>query len=353
MNYNENTIKFIGFDNLSVTNEFVEKVKIGEPLILALGLCLNSECLFDCIYCYAKNSMNKINKKMDLDLYKKVIIDAKKNGCETVILTGVSSPSEPLQSPFLIEIVKLIFSLKMKTVIYSNAYVLGNDTLCRKIHSISSKELAVFLFENDVSLMISCDSIFEEDYNKIVQFDAFSSYMNAEKNLCDVGFIGRKFDDHVETRIAISAVISKINYKYLKEMRDYFHQKNWQFICKFPSLMGNALQYDDLFFKSDEVLKLKSITSEIYSDKKETLVVSDENNKKYCLINQLGLAIDGEGKILSCLSGSPILNGKNVFEYPITELLIEKRNMYPIKSGACPKKLKYYSFMENENENLR
>ena len=352
MDCTENKIEFLGFDNITVNEDFLKKVKYGTPAILALGLCLNSGCLFDCIYCYAKNSANVINKKMNLDLYKKVLLEAQNNGCKTVIITGVSSPSEPLQSPLLIEIVKLAYSLQMRTVIYTNAYVLGNDTLCQKIHNIRSIDFAKFLFNSDVSLMISCDSIFEEDYNKIVRFNAFSTYIKAEKILLDVGYKGNKVSDCIKTRIAISTVISKINYKYLQKMQEYFHQKNWQFICKFPSLMGNAVKNENLFFNSDEVRKLRSTTSEKYSDKQETLAVTDKDNNKYCLINQFGLAIDGEGKMLSCLSGIPILNDKSVYDYPISELIIEKRKLYPIKAGVCPKKLKYYSFKENENENL-
>ncbi|MBQ3024534.1 MAG: radical SAM protein [Spirochaetaceae bacterium] len=346
-------IKFIGFDDLLVSDEYINDIKNNAPYIMSIGLCLNSSCIYNCIYCYARNSKSMIQNKLNFATYKKIILEAKNLDCKTVIITGVSSPSEPLESEYLIDIIKLISKVGMKTVIYSNAYILGNDILCKRIHKISSIELARFLFKHYVSLMVSCDSIYEDDYNKIVQNNAFSSFKIAERNLCEVGFLGKKNNDGIETRIAISTVISKININYLGEMQNYFHNKNWQFICKFPSLMGNTLLYKNLFFSSQEVIELKEKTSNKFTDKTETLAISSNiHGEKYCLINQLGIAIDGEGHVLSCLSGNRILRGKNIHNTSLKNLIIEKRKSYKIKVGVCPKKLKYYKVEEEKHEDL-
>lgn len=340
------TYLFDGIDNIKI----VDPTKIlceDAPNILCMGICLNSKCMYDCIYCYAKNgkSNSDTNEFLKMDEYNTLIAEAHKNGCQTVIITGVSSPSEPLLSEKVIPVVEKIASYNMKTVIYTNLYVLGNEELCKKVHGISCSDMCTFLYEKNVSMMVSCDSNIEGVYNKIVQSNSFSTFMRAINNICDAGFFqSEKIEkDVIYSRVAVSCVISKINVDNLKELRDFVHGFNWQFICKYPSLTGNALKYAEMFFLPSEANNIRKKTSQLYTDKRETLVISSDEGKKYCLVNQLGIAISGTGHVLSCLSGDEIFSKEiSVKNTELSKLVIMKKKMFGIKSGECPKKTKMY-----------
>lgn len=340
----ENII-FQGIDNLKVTDDKV--IDTNNSGIYCLGICLNSGCNYNCIYCYAKeNAPYNEEEQLKFEEYKKIINSAAKMGCKTVIITGVASPSEPLLSKMLMKIINIINSYKMYAVIYTNAYILGDTELCQNIHGCTSNELIKFFHDNKVSLMISCDSLNENDYNNIVQCnDAFKVFKKAMKNLINGGFYGEesKIENIIISRVAISCVINKKNIHYLEKMRDYVHSNNWQFICKFPSLVGNAVKYKDYFFSPEEVKKLRPLSSDKYTDKKETLVIESVDKNKFCLANQLGIAINGKGQPLTCLSGNIFLDSKvTVRDYKLSELVIKKKNIFGLKPGDCPKKKKYY-----------
>lgn len=339
-------IIFQGIDDLEVKDD--EKILDPEnPEIYCLGICLNSGCMYDCIYCYAKGNMPYRNEEqLRYEEYKKIIADAAKIGCKTVIITGASSPSEPLLAKKLKDIISIISFYNMYTVIYTNAYVLGKEELCQKIHGCTSMQLVEFFYKNNVSLMISCDSIDEKDYNDIVQCEnAFEIFKQAISNLIKGGFYGQKSgdDEYIVTRVAISSVINKKNINYLDKMKNFVYSNNWQFICKFPSLTGNAVKYRDYFFTPDEVKKLRFSTSDKYTDKKETLVIESLRGYKFCLANQLGIAINGKGQPLTCLSGSIFLEQDiTTRNYDLAELVIKKKKAFGLKPGDCPKKKKYY-----------
>lgn len=337
--------KFIlhGIDDICISEENEILNKDSEN-IYCLGLCLNSGCMYDCLYCYAKgNKPYSKNEQLSLEEYIDLINEAAGLGCKTVIITGVSSPSEPLLSPLLLPIIKQIYTLDMTTLIYTNAVVLGDNSLCKKIHNVSSCDLANFFFQSDVSLMISCDSINENNYNTIVRNKSFNIFQEALENLLKNQYMGIVQDGTVYTRVAISTVISKVNVNELQEIATYFHKLNWQYICKFPSLMGNAKKFDQYFFTPEEVINLRAMTSVKYTDKRETLVLRTQIGHHYCLANQLGIAVNGKGQILSCLSGEVVFDDSiTVRNTSLKDLILAKKNKFGLNADDCPKKKKFY-----------
>lgn len=336
----ENKRKYIfrGIDDL-----IIKKNDVGEKIFM-IGLCLNSPCMYNCVYCYAKDKIiNNECKMMKLTDYIKLIEEAKDLGCRSVIITGVSSPSEPLLSPILKEVVNSININGMIPIIYTNANILGNDSICEKIHNMNCIEFSKFLFNNNVSLMISCDSINNKYYNLIVcKDDQYTFFKNAMKNILAVGYKGKETNGFFYTRIAITTVISKYNIDELKDICGFSHQNNWQYICKFPSITGNAVKNSFLFFSSDEV---KLIREKIYEipDKYETSTIKDADGNEYCLSNQLGIAVNCNGQPLSCLSGSVFLEDNiTIMNTPLSSILNQKKSIFKFNTGRCPHKKKYY-----------
>ena len=235
------------------------------------------------MYCYAGD----IEKKKTVDMmtindYINLFSQAYNIGCKSVIITGALSRAEPLLSKKLIPILNHLDSIGMISVIFTNLSVLGDENLCQRIHGLSCENMTEYLYTHKVSLMISCDSITETIYNKIVNVnDQFKCFTQAVKNVENAGYLKpyAKYDNELISRVGISTVVSKDNYHELSKMKEYFHSKNWQYICKFPSLMGDALKNKESFFNPSEASNLRHEIQK-HSDKPETLSLI-YNNQKY------------------------------------------------------------------------
>lgn len=341
-----------GLDDLLENNS----TRMGDILdphksdILCMGTGFEDVCNYQCIYCYAGDVEKKKNcDMMNFDEYVKIFNEAHECGCNTIILTGALSQAEPLISKKLVPAVKKLKELDILPVVFTNLSVIGDDKLCQKIHGMTGDKLAEILYTCNASLIASIDSIDEEVYNTIVaRKDSFASLKIAEKRLADVGYFKpyKIVGDTVYTRICISTVVMKNNYDSLDEMRAYWHEINCQYVCKFPSIMGNVLKNEEFFYSADEANSLKGKIEQC-RDKSQTLsLVAD--NKKYCLMNQLGIALDSRGIPLTCLSGSTAFNDDLNFNAKTTRLkdiILRKKSKYSLEAGACPKKVKFYQKM--------
>lgn len=336
-----------GIDDLIIMNEdkFLKVINKNEKDILCVGTGLEDICNYKCIYCYAGDACKVDTRDMMSmsDIYK-LIDEASELGVKSFIITGAGSQSEPLLSSKLVAVIKKLYSLNITPVIFTNISLLGEDKVCLSIHGCNSADMAKFLYQHKVSLMVSCDSLNEKTYDEIVGVKgSFSRFEVAMVNLKKAGFLNyEKIGDEIWTRIAISTVVTKSNIGEIENMKRCFHQNNWQYICKFPSIMGNASKNKDKFFDSAEVVGLKDKIAEC-SDKSQTLsLIFNEN--KYCLMNQLGIAINSSGTPLTCLSGNNAFTDVklNVKNCSLEEIILRKKNKYSLNAGACPKKTKYY-----------
>lgn len=338
-----------GLDDLVENyNSYINEVLNPESSkILCMGTGFEDICNYQCIYCYAGDVAKKDRcQLMDFETYDKLFKEANECGCNTIILTGASSQAEPLLSSKVVKAVETLHNYDIVPVIFSNLSVIGDDKLCEKIHGMTGSELAKHLFEYGVSFIASIDSLDEADYEKIVgRKDSFKNLNIALERMQEAGFFEpcKVVDDKVYTRVCISAVVMRNNYDSLEEMRDFWHSKNCQFVCKLPSIMGNVLKNEEEFYTPDEAETVRGKVEEC-RDKSQTLSLIVDGNK-YCLMNQLGIAIDSRGVPLTCLSGKyafedePDYNVKNV---KLSEIVIRKKNKFSMEAGACPKKVKFY-----------
>lgn len=331
-------------------NQMVDVLNPDKNNILCVGTGFEDICNYKCIYCYAGDIPKKDSTRMmKLEHYLSLFQQAHEMGCKTIIITGARSQAEPLLSKKLIPSVKKLKELNIVPVIFTNLSIIGDDELCKKVHGITGVELAETLYDCNVSLILSMDAIDEVIYNKIVDKEnAFCSYKRAEERVEQVGFFKPYKIDHENcyTRVCISAVVMKSNYDNLEKIKEYWHSKNCQFICKFPSIMGNVLTNQEQFFTSQEAEERKRKIEEL-RDKSQTLSVESDGNK-FCLMNQLGIALDSRGIPLTCLSGSIAFPDDEEITFinkPLKELISMKKHKYSLKAGACPKKVMFYSKM--------
>lgn len=83
----------------------------NSPNILCLGTGLENICNYDCIYCYAADFIEK-RDLLSLNDYKKLVIEASKLGCVTLIITGARGKAEPLFSPKLLPLTEAISKIR-------------------------------------------------------------------------------------------------------------------------------------------------------------------------------------------------------------------------------------------------
>ncbi len=341
-----------GIDDLFIGND--SKIKnvldVQKSDILCFGTGLEDYCNYKCIYCYAGDIEKK--KKEDiltLERYFELFQEAIDLGCTSVIITGALSMAEPLMSPKLLPVIKFLKEHDITIVLFTNASIFGDDETCKRIHGVCGEELCKIFYKAGVSMIISCDSLDAANYDKIVAVKgAYKKFKLSINRLKQIGYSNVKElkGGTIITRIAFSTVITKSNFKELEMLQEYCHKNNWQYICKFPSLMGNAITNIDNFFSPNEAAERRDII-EKYSDKPQTLAIV-QKDKRYCLMNQLGIAMNNKGEFLTCLSGTVAFRkeDQSIKRMTLKEIVLLKKSMYGCEAGVCPKKVKYYGDME-------
>jgi len=355
--FNRRMYKFVGIDDLledlhSGLSEILRRDRTG---ILAVGVGMHEHCNYNCVYCYVdKNTRRSQSEWMTISEYESLFQQAAQLGCRTIILTGAQGRAEPLMTAGLPRLLSFIHSNGMRPVIFTNLAVLGDASLCRPIHNIDPQELAQLIDETGTSLIVKCDTLDKERYDQMTaiegSFDKFCAAVDLLTK-CQLSWI----DDNsvVNTRVSISTVISKNNFTELENLASFAYEKRWLYVCKYPSMMGSALENSDLFFNKDEAAERRDYTTSI-SDKTETLVLHDSTGD-YCVIHQLGISFNIVGQPLSCLSGSLADFGTGDWTLrhkTLSDIVLRKKELVIAKSGECPKKGRFYAFKGYTESNV-
>ena len=170
-------------------------------LLLELRIHVVEECNLKCIYCLSNapfvNDKNENNKtKLFLDEIKNNIKQAKDLGVKVVSITG---SGDPLLYKNLKELIEFIKSLNLRAVLFTNSLLLN-------------KELAEWLNEKEVNLMVKLNSFNPEINDKMVGLEgAQKIFLEKIKMLVDMGFAKDK-------RLALNCIIFKENYDEIPEL---------------------------------------------------------------------------------------------------------------------------------------
>ena len=332
-----------GIDNLPLAEVIGPALDKNSPRVACIGIGVRAVCNYDCVYCYAGHS----DKRGDLSVeeYLGVIEQAAELGVKTIIMTGAGGKSEPGLFKGLLPILEAASIRGISTAIFTNGTQFGDDKIAA-IHGLNAKEMAARARELKLSVFLSCESLQPERYAAIVKrpFKAFEIGM---ANLIDAGFTNKPGE---ETSVTISSVIMRSNFEELPTLREFAHGNGWQYICKFPTLAGSALDHPDLFFSPKEASERHQIVAAL-RDKPETLTVVYEG-KEYCLVNQVGMSFDNLGAPLNCLSGCEISGRKdvNLKSMSLVDIILHKKHLADMGIGNCPKKAAFYTFKRLEKE---
>jgi len=332
----------LGIDTINIGTNLDEYLSSESSKIACVGIGVKAACNYDCVYCYAGHS----TKRGDLstEQYLSLIDQAGELGVQTMILTGAGGKSEPGLFKSIVRILERIDGNGITPVIFTNASQFGDDKIANRL-GYSSSELALKFKKHNASLIISCESLNPNLYKKITG-KSFDGFQTSIRNLLDAGYGSV---NGAASSVAISCVVMKDNFDELEKIRDFAHMNGWQFICKFPTLAGSALDNKELFFTPKEASERLNVIESL-RDKPETLTVSHENNE-YCLANQVGISIDNLGAPLNCLSGSNITSEEhyNIKTASLKEIVREKKRLAKLGLGHCPKKASYYAFKNAEH----
>jgi len=181
--------------------DFSEEDFSNSNLLLELRIHVVEECNLKCVYCLSNapfiNEKTENNKtKLSLDEIKNNIKQAKNLGIKVVSITG---SGEPLLYKNLKELIEFIKSLDLGVVLFTNSLLLN-------------KELAGWLNEKDVNLMVKLNSFNPEINDKLVGVKgAQKVFIEKIKMLVDIGFAKDK-------RLALNCIICEENYEEIPEL---------------------------------------------------------------------------------------------------------------------------------------
>lgn len=340
--------RLFGIDHFTdeENEKFWERRSNGEITLHIIGISATSACNYRCNYCYGIIAKSE-GKKLSLDEYKSIIDQAYDLNARSVLVCG---DGEPTVDKDLVEIVKHAHSKGMYSVIVSNGNIFGNDELSRKVYNMSSDELVDVFYNNGASFIFKLESLNEELYDTIVDVKgSFRQYMNGLEKIFKRGFCNTKdFGDGTKlTRVAFSGVISKQNFHEVPALQKFAHDHDAQFICKFPSFIGNTELNKDLFFipTEDTTLWLRENYIRKYSEKPETLTT----DTIHCGAWSYGAVIGETGDIRLCYTAAcpPARSVGNVREGSLRSLLEKRENVFDkllTKGEPCHIKRKQYIY---------
>ena len=161
--------------------------------ILSIRVETSLKCNLRCSYCYSaggKALPNEIKYEEIID----VINQAKDLKAESIVIIG---GGEPTIYPRFRDLVKYVHSINLIPVIFTN-----NQTM--------TKDLAQFLLDHNVSVIIKLDSLDEkiQDEMSCVK-GAYKNIMRGLQNLIDVGYLN--FKDEQRLKLGASFLVNKQN----------------------------------------------------------------------------------------------------------------------------------------------
>jgi MoaA/NifB/PqqE/SkfB family radical SAM enzyme len=336
---NQTKIAVRGLDHYSKDEieKFWKEWSPENPKIRAIGLSTPKICNLRCIYCYAGSDRVRSKNELTLDEYKRIVDEAREIGAEVALICG---DGEPLMYKYLVELVQHIAEREMYPVVVTNGIALGDDHLSKKVHGMDSFRLCETLYDCEASLVVKMDSITKEIYEKIVGVPGtFDKFMNAVENIQNVGFnrIIGEVDGKKITRLAFSAVVMTLNIHEVRKMKEFARKMNAQFICKLPSLVGEAVKHSEVMFSPEDYEIIRETLLNKISDKRETLLADGMR----CMAWHYGIVIDDCGEVRECYTSpcTPENRVGNIRERSLKELLRIRCQKFDIlMNDVCPVK---------------
>lgn len=288
---------------------------ISENGLLTMEIEFNSDCNFNCIYCYTEHIGSK--GEMSRDEFKDVIVQARDLGAKTIIILG----GEPTLYPHLMEMIHFIRSHSISVDLFTNGAGV-------------TEELARELYKAEVFVFLKMNT-FKRDIQNLMSGNkgAYDQIRSAMDHLRAAGYPGP------EKLLAVSTVICKYNYDELTDLWKWLRDIDIAPYFEMITPQGRAKERKDLSMDTGKVLELFYKLSEIdrkyghYWEPRPPLVGGT------CQRHQYSLVVTPNGNVYPCVGVNiPVGNVRDSSLSDIisnSEVLHKLRNYRDHIRGHC------------------
>lgn len=207
--------------------------------ILTIRLETSRLCNLRCKYC-CNRSGQALEKEISFEKLKDLVCEAKELGAKSIIVIGGGEPT--IYHSFR-ELISFIHDNGLIPVIFTNTQTM-------------TFELATFLYEHDVSVIIKLDSLVEKIQDEMVGVKgAYANIQNGIKNLMAAGYDKPKKEGVL--KLGASFVVNKQNYDDVVNIWRYCREHKM-----FPNLEmmipnGNAKEIQEELISAQDWGRLK------------------------------------------------------------------------------------------------
>ena len=270
----------------------MEKVFVGSPRYFerqgieligkfnCLIMNLPFSCNINCMKCYRKKNVHMDD--LDIGIRMKVIAEAANMGAKVLYIPGEGEPI--LHWSVIKKLVEWASLKSMVTVLYTNGLAVD-------------EKKAQWLFDNNVSLIVSMDSLDSKTYKELTGGATLYRLLGNLKIIREIYSSDVYCEEStVTTRLAIITIASRQNIHELQKIKE-FCKDDMYFICNFPIKIGNAV---DNWSKlvGDDISSLKRISNKLTDTGYGGLSAPLSDGK--CVALYSGLTIDTDGNVLPC-----------------------------------------------------
>lgn len=259
---------------------FELKGTISKDNLYFVIMNLPFECNYKCPKCYRESNISM--EDLDLDVRKDAIRQAKDLGAKVSCIAGEGEPL--FHKDITKELVRFNNSLDLITILYTNASLLDENT-------------AQFLFENDVTLITSVDSLNPETYKELTGGGDLNIVKeNLEKTREIYKRNVKRKGNIIETRLGLITIVTKQNKDGIEEIKEWCGDDIF-YICNFPIQEGSAADNWDRLV-GDNIQELIEISHKYTDTGYAGLSAPLKDGRCAALYN--GITIDTNGDVLVC-----------------------------------------------------
>lgn len=264
--------------------------------LLTMEIEFNSECNFNCIYCYVEHKTAP-GDELSPEEFRDVISQARDMGVRTMVVLG----GEPMLYPYLMEMIRYMRGLDLEVELFTNG-------------AHMTESMARALFEHEVTVVLKMNTFQEELQDMLAgRPGAYKQIQASLANLKGAGYPGP------ERRLGISTIICNQNYDELAKLWKWIREQEITPYFEMITPQGGAKVEKSLYIKPSrmqELFQQLSVIDKAYGydwDPKPPLVGMG------CLRHQYSCVLSPNGDICPCV-GVNIPVG-NVREKTLKEII--------------------------------
>lgn len=212
--------------------EKIEKINFADREIVFLMFSVPPRCNYRCKKCFTAASSRKVEDLLTLEEIFRIIKEGKELGVRNVSILG---EGEPLIYQDIKKVVEYIDGLGMIPMIATNGRML-------------TKEMANFLFEQNVTLGISLDTLDKKEYDNYCggNADLTAVFKNIEYARKLYATKIQEKDGYRIYRLVVHMTVLPQNFAQLKEI-EAFCKEDIFFDCQPLSMVGDAEKNAEFF----------------------------------------------------------------------------------------------------------